>query len=1018
MEKHLKAVFLILCLLIGIQQLQAQGTTIRGVVVTEQNEPLIGVTVAEAGTTNGTATDIDGQFSILLKNASSNLTFSYIGYITRSISVNNQSNDLRVILAEDSQQLDEVIVVGYGVQKKTNVSGAITSLNSRELHSMPTNDAAQALQGKASVFVAKNSGRPGEGSSIFMRGVGTMNNAAPLWIIDGVPGMPLDNFNDVESIQLLKDAASAAIYGVQGANGVIFVTTKRAAKNKISINYNGYVKVNNALGLPEMLGTQDYIDMYKARWKSNNPDSGEPTINDIKSFYFLNPSQVSQLPNTDWVDEMFSTGVEQVHSIDISGANEKSNYYLSAMFQDDDGTYANTNFKQYSIKTRFEQSPLKWLKFAQNINYKHSNRTINDLNWEYILRANPAMNAYDSTNPMKTGYGYFSKEMENNIDWQGGNPLEYAMMRDHWEKTDNAWGSLQAIVTPIDGLVWTTNLTGTLTNYDNSKFNYSSYGGISKNSVNYITGEGRMGHQFDYDQKMTRAYLLNTYANYNKVIDKHDFGAMVGFEMTESRYSEATGFVEYGIPSEDLRSAAVAQRENRDGYNLWNENSSYSVFGRLTYAYDNKYSMTANFRNDASDKFAPGKRNAFFPSVSVGWNIANESFFAGNQVNDLKLRFGIGKLGNADVPSNLWRQEYKLQPNGTWQAQKVVNKNITWEKTTTVNLGVDLGVWNNALTATIDVYNKATKDALLEIALPSSTGFSKYQVNRGEIRNRGVELAVSYKNYVGHLFYAVSGNISYNQNEVLNLGDASYLDGGNFNRTYTNGPVSALFGYVADGIFQNQSEIDALDQQAIANGYTSYNGNVKPGDIKFKDLNGDGTINDQDQTSIGNPWPKYVYGFNVNLEYKGIEFIMNWQGVQDKDVYNNTKQYLENMSGDWNSTSDVWNAWTPTNTNTSQPRLGNSSHNYQLANSYMVEDGSYLRLKNIQLGYNLNPSIISQLKLTSLKLYVGMENALTFTKFKGFDPEFMGSNNYSRGVYNLNQYPQSRTYTFGLKFGF
>ena len=1019
MKKCLKVKLLILIFLTGIQYVSAQGTAVNGTVVSDQNEPLVGVTVTEAGTTNGVITDMDGKFSIKLKNATGNLTFSYVGFATQTIAVNNQSKNLKIVLAEDSKQLDEVIVVGYGVQKKANVSGSITSLGSRDLHTMSTNDASQALQGKAPVYISRQSGQPGASSSIIMRGVGTLNKATPLWIIDGVPGMPLDNFNEVESIQLLKDAASAAIYGIEAANGVVLVTTKKGSKGKKAVNYNRYVKLNHALGVPETLGTQGYIDMYKARWMSNNPDKGEPTTNDIKSFYFLTPNEVSQLPNTDWVDVMFNAGIEHSHSIDISGASDRSSYFLSAMYSNDEGTFVNTNYKKWAIKARFEQTPLKWLKFSQTVNFNHSKRKHNALDWQHILRANPAMNVYDDTNPMNTGYGYFTDEFKETIDWQGGNPLESADLKDHWEKWNTAWGNLQAIITPIKGLVWTTNLTGTLSNHATSQFLYNTFGGISTNSIDFVEGKNIQGHQLDYAHNQSTSYLLNTYVNYNTLIGKHDLGAMIGFEVRESRNDDASGYAEWGIPAQDLRSTALT--DHRDGTNAWSTGSSYSLFGRITYAYDNRYLLTANFRNDASDIFAPGKRSAFFPSVSIGWNIANEKFFKVEKINDLKLRFGIGEIGNNSIDKNWWRQEYKLQTNGTWLAQKTPNKDVTWEKTRITNIGIDLGAWNNAFTATIDLYNKKTRDALIEQKLPSTIGVGSntYKLNKGEISNKGIELALSYRGSINHFNYLVSGNISYNKNKVLNIGNASYLSGGNFNRTLVNGPVAAFWGYVADGLYQTQAEIDALNAISMEKWGVAYDaGNIGPGDIKFKDLNGDGRINDEDMTSIGNPWPTYVYGFNVNLEYKGFEFNMNWQGVADRDIYNNTKQCLENMNADWNSTPDVWNAWTPNNTHTSQPRLGNATHNYQLPNSYMVEDGSYLRLKNIQLGYSFGKSIVSKMKLSKLKIYVGVENALTFTKFKGFDPEFIGNNNAEQGVYNLTQYPQSRSISFGLNVGF
>lgn len=983
----------------------------------ETGEPVIGANVMVKGTTNGNITDADGKTTLNVpENAL--IQISYIGYLPIEVKVSNQ-NTLSITLKEDTQTLDEVIVVGYGVQKKANVSGAITSVNSKDLHSISTNDPGQALQGKAPVFVSRNSGKPGEGTTVYLRGVGTMNSSNPLWIIDGVPGLPLDNFNEVENIQILKDAASAAIYGVQAANGVILVTTKKAAKGKMSVNYNGYLKMSNTLGLPTMLGTQEYIDMYKARWVSNNPGANEETMHkNIKPFYFLSPEDVNKLPNTDWVNEMFSTGLEHVHSLEVSGASDKSSYYLSGMYQNDEGTYANTSYSQYAFKVRLEQQPLKWLKISEILNYKHSKRKINDLNWEYTFRANPAMNVYDETNPMNTGYGYFTPEFAKDIDWQGGNPLEAAMMKDYWEKKDEAWGNIQAVVTPFEGFVWTTNISGSMKASNLSKFNYSQYGGVAANTADFVTGEGIGGmKQFEYQLGNSRSYMVNTFANYNKQIKKHDFSAMVGFEFSESENSHAKGNAAFGIPTEDLRTSELSS--HRDGFNSWGEGSSYSLFGRATYSYDNRYLLTANFRNDASDLFAPGKRNAFFPSVSAGWNIANEKFFRNEAINDLKFRVGYGILGNASVPANLWRQEYTLQTNGTWKAGKVVNNDITWEKTSSTNIGLDFGAWNNALTATVDFYNKETRDALLEVALPTSTGFKKYQVNKGVIRNQGFEVALNYRNHVRDFNYSVGGNISYNENKVKDLGESAYLDGGsdNHNRTYTNGPVSALFGYVAEGLYQSQDEIDVLNKVAIEKGFAAYDGNVAPGDIKFKDLNGDGIITNEDQTTIGNPWPKFVYGFNVNLEYKGFEFAMNWQGIQGNDVYNDTKKALQNMNGDWNSTSDVWKAWNPENKNTSIPRLGNSTHNYGLSNSYMVEDGSYLRLKNVQLGYNFNKRLLTKIKLERLKIFGAVENALTITDFSGGDPEFMNGGNSTRGVYRINQYPQARSFTFGIQIG-
>jgi TonB-linked SusC/RagA family outer membrane protein len=998
---------------------QNKTGTITGKVTDSSGAPLPGVTVVLKGTTMGTITDSDGKYSLTKVPGDAILVFSFVGMKSHEIQVSDKSI-VNVVMEDETVGIEEVVAIGYGVQKKTNISGSITSVSTHDLRSMATTDASQALQGKIPAYISRNSGRPGESSTIFIRGVSSLGNSSPIWIIDGVPGIPMNNFNEIESIQVLKDAASTAIYGVSGANGVILVTTRKAAKGKMSVNYNGYMKFNKAMNLPDMLNTQGYIDMYKARWMSNNPGKTETDMQGaIKPFYFSSASEIAQLPNTDWVDVMFGNGLEHVHSFDVSGSNGKNSYFISAMLDSDDGTYANSKNQAQSMKSKFEHTPVPWLKLTEIFAYQHSKRIQNDPNWDGIIRSNPAMKVYDDTNPMGTGYGYFTDTFAANIDWQGGNVLESAMMKDYWDSHDSATGVLQAIVTPIKELVWSTTLSGSISHSNESKFNYNTYNGISINSIDWVSGTGIQGKQFEYSQGQSRSYVLSSFVNYNKVIKRHDVGGMVGFEMSESRDDGAKGYAEWGIPAQDLRSAQLTLPGNRDGYNTWGTSSSYAYFGRLTYAYDARYLLTANFRNDAVPTFAPGKRNAFFPSVSFGWNIANESFFNTDKINELKLRVGVGKSGNASVDANLWRQEYTIQTNGTWKAQKVVNPDITWEKTTSVNIGLDISAWNNKLQGSVDLYDKNTRDALLRIALPTSTGFSNYQVNQGEISNKGIEVVLSYRNSTGNLNYFISGNISYNKNEVLNLGPASYLDGGSYNRTYENGPVSALYGYVADGLYQTQQEINDLNNKAIASGFTDYDGNVAPGDIRFKDINNDGTINEGDYTTIGNPWPKYVYGFNINLEKKGIELVMNWQGVADRDVYNTTRGFLENMNADWNSTPDVWNAWSSTNMSSSQPRMGNSTHNYGISNSYLVEDASYLRLKNIQLGYIFDKSITSKICLSSLKVYVSMQNALTFTNFKGFDPEFMSGNNYSRGVYNyLNNYPQSRTFTIGLNVGF
>jgi TonB-linked SusC/RagA family outer membrane protein len=457
--------------------------------------------------------------------------------------------------------------------------------------------------------------------------------------------------------------------------------------------------------------------------------------------------------------------------------------------------------------------------------------------------------------------------------------------------------------------------------------------------------------------------------------------------------------------------------------NSLGDDSGFSQFGRLTYAYDNKYLLTATARQDGSSKFAPGKRMAFFPAVSVAWNIANE--FDLEKINDLKLRVGYGLSGNSAVPSNLWRQEYQQVGAGPWEATKVVNKDITWEKTKTTNIGLDIGVLGNSVTATIDVYQKLTTDALIRIALPATTGFGTYYTNAGEIENKGAELTLGFNKTINDLTLSVNGNLGYNKNKVKSIGDASYLTGGTYTRTYAGHPVSTYYGYVANGLITSQGQLDALNANAVAKGKTSWDAaGTGPGDILFKDLDGDGTISGFDQTIIGNPWPEFVFGFNINASYKGFDLLMNWQGVANLDVYNHELWYIQNLYSDYNATTESLDAWTTSNPNTKIPRLGNNGHNFQKVNSYLVEDASYLKLKNVQIGYTFSKNLISRIKLQNLRIYVGMENALTLTKFRGYDPEFISSSstnqylqNYERGVYTETVYPMSVAILFGLQVG-
>ena len=999
---------------------ESQQQTVRGAITDSQTgESMAGVNIQVKGTTVGVISDAGGRYSISVPDANATLVFSFVGYISQEIPLDGRTS-LNISLVTELKGLEEVVVIGYGTMKKSNVSGAITSVKGQELRTVPTSNVAQALQGKAPIYIAKNEGQPGSETTIVVRGVASLRNSNPLWVVDGVKNAPLENVNDIESIEILKDAASTAIYGVEGANGVILVTTSRAKAGRAKVNYNVYLKSLHVKMPYTMLGTADYIDRYMQRWIEDHEgiDPADPTKG-TKPLYRWSDSQIAALPSTNWVDVMTDPGFEQVHTLSVSGGTSQLGYNLSLLHEDDKGTWVNTLFRKENVKLDFTQEITKWLKFGESLNYTYS-KTSDFQEWSQTYRATPIMKPLveegEQDNPLGTGYGYISEAFFPNIEWQGWNPYERAKLTHNWKKNERMWGNFNIEVKPLKGLVWTTNLSGAFRNYWYEQFIDDNWGGIYINQAGYTRGKQGYWNQMDFEKVNYRNYLVNSYIAYSKAIGKNEFSIMGGAEAWANENQGANGYCTYGIPSEDLR--VVTMGTSYYATNTLGDDSGLSQFGRLTYAYDSKYMLTATVRNDGSSRFAPGKRKAFFPAASVAWNIAKE--FSFETINDLKLRLGYGMSGNADVPSNLWRQEYyQSVAGGPWVASRVVNPDITWEKTSTSNVGLDIGVWKNSVTATIDVYQRLTTDALIQIALPATTGFSSYYSNAGEIKNSGVELTLGINKTINDLTLSVNGNLGYNKNEVTSIGDAAYLTGGNYTRTYAGHPVSTFFGYVANGLITSQSQLDALNNAAKAKGFASWDGTAtRPGDILYVDSDGNGTITGNDQAIIGNPWPAFVYGLNLNASYKGFDLMMNWQGVADLDVYNYELLYIYNLYSDYNSTTKTLEAWSTSNPDATIPRLGNGAHNFQRVNSFLVEDASYLKLKNIQLGYTLSKNLISKIRLQNLRVYVGMENALTFTKFRGYDPEFIGgTSNYARGVYDANVYPMAVSILFGLQVG-
>lgn len=973
----------------------AQQITVQGIVKESTGETVIGASVMEKGTSNGTITGIDGDFSL---NVSSNGTIvvSFVGYKTQEIAVKGQKQ-LQIVLAEDSEMLDEVVVVGYGTMRKSDLTGAVSSIGNKEIKDSPVSNLGQAIQGKISGVQIVDAGKPGDNVAIKIRGLGSINNCDPLVVIDGVPtdlGLASLNMNDVERLDVLKDASATAIYGSRGANGVVMITTKRGSEGKGKLSVSASSSFQNATNVPDLLNAAQYAelsnDMMTNSGRNPNPE-------------WANPANLGV--GTDWINELLRTGVMQNYTVSYSGGNEKSHYYVSGGFFDQSGTVKSVNYRRFTFQSNSDAQVLKWLKFSNNITFSADTKKSGSYSIADALKALPIY-------PVKNEDGTWSGP-EGNSEWYGS--------------TRNPIGPTELNKSQTDGYNFLANLTAELTFTQWLKFK-STFGYDAKfwfvdnftPKYNWKPTPTEETSRYKSDNK-SFTYLWDNYFLFDHTFaEKHRVGVMAGmsaqWNTNDYLNAQKNVFMFDNVHEMDNGEEMYAIGGNETEWAL------LSYMARVNYSYEDRYLLTATIRRDGSSRFGKKNRWGTFPSVSVAWRASQEEWFPKNKyVNDLKIRAGYGvtgsqaSVGNYSYLASYNTSVYPFGVSGNNQTALVsstlANPYIHWEEVAQANIGFDVSLFNSRVMFSLDAYLKETRDMLVKASIPITSGFedtTTTYTNAGKVRNQGVEMSLHTINLNGELGWETNVTATYNKNKIKDLNsDVPYYINQISNSYVTmlakDYPINVFYGYVTDGIFQNQAEVNAHAVQPGA----------EPGDIRFKDLNNDGVINDDDRTVIGNPNPSWLFSMNNSLSYKGFELSVFLQGVAGNKIYNANNIENTGMAAAYNQTTDVLNRWRGEGTSNFMPRavFGDPNQNTRVSDRF-VENGSYLRLKNITLSYNFPKQWLRKVQIENARLSVSCENVATITGYSGFDPEVD-----INGI-DQNRYPISRTFSVGLNFNF
>ncbi|MFC3559902.1 SusC/RagA family TonB-linked outer membrane protein [Pedobacter jamesrossensis] len=995
-------------------------TKVTGKVTDESNQPVPGVVVMQTNTQNKTSTNGDGVYSLTLQaGATQSLTFNYIGYTSVTLGTNGGS--LNVSLKPSSQSLNDVVVVGYTSQKKASITGSVATVNMADLQKTRIVDVAQALQGQvAGVFVAANTGAPGDGIKLRIRGEGTLGNNDVLYVIDGVPTRDISflNQSDVKSMTVLKDAAAGAIYGSRAANGVVIITTVNGKKGKANINIEYFAGFHQATNLPEMLNADQYLTVKDRAWHNTLGNAANA----------VSPYQAARsrtdLADTDWLNELFDTGKSKNLQASVNGGSDDVQYLISTGYykqdgivvQDHDG-YERFNFRSNvnaNVTDRFKVGTNLQISFAKQDKLSSSGDVPGVI--RHALLRPPVLGVYknvtDPTYSASNPYTDLPFYTGNNNGWDknfefSSNPIAIVNFTNDKRKTFQTFGNIYAEYAFLsDKSLTFRSSVGVDISFSHNKNFAQNFGDDNDNNPDELyPGKGRNNKPNNLDENRGEVmnFTFTNTLNYQKTFaEKHNVNFLLGAENISSKSSAIGGsrqdfdkstsgfqYLDYGSLTNIYNSGSASQ------FNL------VSFFGSGTYNFDNKYFATATLRADGSSRFGPSNKWGYFPSASAGWMVSNEDFLKDvSWISELKLRGSWGQAGNQEIPNNTY-QTLVSESGGIVNVVRYGNPDVKWETTTQTNFGIDLGILKNKLSFTADYFVKKTSDILLTVGLPAvSVGvIDRTYVNAGEVSNKGFEFGLNFQNRDREFKYGINANIATLTNRVNKLQEfvKNINDDQTHTRTEAGSPINSYYGLVFDGIYQTPAEVNS-------HLFSNANGAL-PGDIKFKDLNGDGQINADDRTIIGNPIPKLTYGFAFSSSYKKFDFSFLVQGVQGVDRYNDLKQIINFDSRPFNSMTSVLDSWNGPGTSNTLPRLTFNNNGGGQVSSVFVEDASYLRLKNIEVGYTFD---VKKIGVKNVRLYASGQNLFTITDYTGLDPE-------STSLIDKGTYPQSKAFIVGLK---
>jgi len=1046
----------IIVLVMAALMMQAMGIgavlrakTVTGTVVSStDNEPLIGATIQlEGAQGTGTITDFEGNFSIEA-NEGQTLVVSYIGYITKKVAVAGASH-YNIPLDEDKASLDEVVVIGYGVQKKKLVTGATVQVKGDDVAKLNTTNPLQALQGQTpGMTIISESGQPGEGLKVNIRGLGTTGSSGPLYIIDGVRGdISTINPADIESIDVLKDAASAAIYGSQSANGVVLVTTKSGKEGRAVVSFDGYFGWQYAPRKTKMLNSRQYMTIMD---EQNVNSGGAPydwyaLKDDGTPKYASIFDKNGNLIDTDWVDQMFKDGA-QTYSVNlgISGGSQKGNYAISLGHMNQEGivggkdvsNYARYNFRvnsEYQVIDNFlkvgeQVSMIYYIKNGINVGNQYNNTL------RSAFGTSPLAPVYSDNGKYGSPYNDTSNSEWYNAD---GNPYG-AMMTNTNNKTKNMTiaANIFAEMEIIKNLKFRTTLG---VKYDSN--NYRSFSPLYHFSV-YSLNDTRTSVSQSASDGLGITWT-NT-LSYNFKVKEHSFDAMIGYEVYRTEGQNiygANGSLRDGFDTWQYAYLSNGTAKNTEGGlsvsgTPWDEERMVSYFGRVGWNWQEKYMATATLRCDGSSRFAPGHRFGWFPSVSAGWVVTNEKFMEPvlSVMDYFKIRASWGQVGNQNIGNYMYLAPMSFSniyynygttlgsEGDTWGARptRLGNENITWETSEQFDIGFDARFFNQRLNVNFDFYVKTTKDWLVQPPVLATVGTGAPFINGGDVKNTGIELGLAWNDRIGKDFhYFVNVNGAYNKNKVGNIPNEDGIIHGQSNMLYDNStefyrasngkPIGYFWGFKTAGLFQNQQEI----KDWIAAGNGVYQSDPQPGDVKYYDINHDGVINDSDKVNLGNGMPDFTFGFSLGFDWKGLDFSVTANGQTGNKI---VQSYRNVGSATANYTTQILDRWTGEGTSNKIPRVTNTNVNYQFSDLF-IQDGDFLRISNITLGYDFS-RLLRQKWLSQARLYFQVQNAFTFTKYDGMDPEIgYGMDGWVSGV-DLGYYPRPRTFLFGVNLKF